>query len=61
MENDVYDLVQIQNTSMNSILKQKMHKGSNIKLKKNYMTPKQETKNSIKVLQEVMTIMEKQD
>ena len=28
---------------------------------KNYMTPKQETTNSIKVLQEVMTIMEKQD
>ena len=28
---------------------------------KNYMTPKQETTNSLKVLQEVMTIMEKQD
>ena len=27
----------------------------------NYMTLKQETTNSIKVLQEVMTIMEKQD
>ena len=25
MENDVYELVQVQNTSMNSILKQKMH------------------------------------
>ena len=46
---------------MNSILKQKMHKESNIKLRKNYMTLKQETTKAIKVLQEVMTIMEKQD
>ena len=38
MENDVYELVQVQNTSMNSILKQKMHKGSNIKLRKVYDT-----------------------
>ena len=36
-----------------------MHKGSNIKLRKNYMTPKQETTNSIKVLQEVMTFFGK--
>ena len=60
MENDVYELVQVQNTSMNSILKQKMHKRS-ISDSENYMTPKQETKNSRKVLQEVMTIMEKHD
>ena len=38
-----------------------MHKGSSIKLRKNYMTPKQETTKSTKVLQEVMTIMAKQD
>ena len=60
MENDVYELVQVQNTSMNSILKQKMHKGT-ISNSENYMTLKQETRKAIKVLQEVMTIMEKQD
>ena len=60
MENDVQELVQVQNTSMNSILKQKMHKGS-ISNSENYMTLKQETTKAIKVLQEVMTIMEKQD
>ena len=38
MENDVYELVQVQNTSMNSILKQKMHKGTSIKLRKLYDT-----------------------
>ena len=38
MENDVYELVQVQNTSMNSIPKQKKHKGSNIKLGKLYDT-----------------------
>ena len=37
-----------------------MHKGSSIKLR-NCITPKQETKNSIKVLQEVMTFLEKHD
>ena len=45
---------------MNSILKQKMHKGSRIKLR-NCITQKQETKNSIKVLEEVMTFLEKHD
>ena len=60
MENDVYELVQVQNTSMNSILKQKMHKGS-VSISENYMTLMQETTKSIKGLQEVMTIMEKQD
>ena len=45
---------------MNSILKEKMHKGS-ISNSENYMTLKQETTKAIKVLQEVMTIMEKQD
>ena len=37
-----------------------MHKGS-ISNSENYMTLKQETTKSIKVVQEVMTIMEKQD
>ena len=37
-----------------------MHKGSRIKLR-NCITPKQETINAIKVLQEVMTILEKHD
>ena len=45
---------------MNSSLKQKMHKGSNLKLRK-CITPKQETINARKVLQEVMTILEKHD
>ena len=60
MEKDVHELVQVYNTSMNSILKQKMHKGS-ISNTENYMTLKRETTKAIKVLQEVMTIMEKQD
>ena len=37
-----------------------MHKGSRIKFR-NCITPKQETKNWIKVLQEVMTFLEKHD
>jgi len=37
-----------------------MHKGSRIKLR-NCITPKQETKNTRKVLQEVMTFLEKHD
>jgi len=45
---------------MNSILKQKMHKGSIIKQRKLYYTKARNT-NSIKVLQEVMTLMEKHD
>jgi len=43
---------------MNSILKQKMHKGSSIKLRKLYYTKARNKKNSIKVLQEVMTYLE---
>ena len=54
----VKELVQNENTSMNSNLKMKMHKGSSNKLKKTESKPKQETIKAIKVLQEVMTIME---
>ena len=46
---------------MNSILKQKMHKGSSIKLRKLYYTKARNKKNSIKVLQEVMRFLEKHD
>ena len=60
MENDVYELVQVQNTSMNSILKQKKHKGSISNSEKLYDTKARNNK-AIKVLQEFMTIMEKQD
>ena len=58
MENDVLELVQVQNTSMNSTLKRKNAQRININSEKNYMTPKQETIKTIKVLLEVMTIME---
>ena len=43
MENDVQELVQFQNTSMNSILKQKKCTKDQISNSENYMTPKQET------------------
>ena len=52
MENDVLELVK----SMNSILKRKCTKDQ-YQFRKN-MTPKQETNKAIKVLLEVMTIME---
>ena len=38
-----------------------MHKGSRNKFRKNCITPNQETKITIKVLQEVMTFLEKHD
>jgi len=43
---------------MNSILKQKIHKGSSIKLRKLYYTKARNKIFLIKVLQEVMTILE---
>ena len=42
MKNDVLELVQVQNTSMNSILKKENAQRININ-SENYMTPKQET------------------
>ena len=46
---------------MNSKLKQKTHKGSRYKFRKLYYTKARNKKNSIKVLQEVMTFLEKHD
>jgi len=46
---------------MNSILKQKMHKGSRHKFRKTVLYQSKKQKNTIKVLQEVMTFLEKHD
>ena len=46
---------------MNSKLKQKMHKGSRIKLRKNCITPKQETKKFNKSTTRSDDILEKHD